>query len=75
MPKHAIIHKRTIKEIRELVRNVHVKGGGASAEFKIERLGFAVLLEPGYDLFFIGEANPGFKPVQQVELILSGLIE
>lgn len=75
MPKVRIVHKRKIKEIRELSRQVHVKGFGKDAEFVKENLGYAALLEPGYDLFFLGVVNPGFQSGQTIKLVLEGVIQ
>ena len=72
--KHRVIHRRRIREIRDLTRQVHVKGAGKNAEFATEKLGVVAVLEPGFDVFFLGETNPGYKPGQMISLVLEGTL-
>jgi len=72
--KLRIVHKRKIKEIRKLQRDVCVSGVGRNAVMAAEFLGYAALLEPGFDMYFLGETNPGFRPGQSVNLVLEGTI-
>lgn len=72
MSKLRIVHKRKIKSIRELRRQVYISGFGKDAIFRDETMGFAAVLDPGFDLFFLGEINPGFAKGQVIKLILEG---
>lgn len=72
--KLRIIHKKKIKEVREVVRDVYVSGFGKETVTEKVKLGYAAILEPGHDAFFIGAINPGFHPGQNVNLVLEGVI-